>query len=171
MRALLVIALASAVLLPTGVEAQPRLMLGGGISSPNGDFSASAETGYHAQVGLQVGIPTLPVGFRADGGVHRMGQGNAGLVRTQILAGSLSGVYTLPGIGLSPYLLVGVGSYQTEAGLIGASEKATETGYHGGFGVNLGAGGLGAFAEIRFVQIKTDTRTTRFIPMTFGIRL
>ncbi|MDA0329766.1 MAG: outer membrane beta-barrel protein [Gemmatimonadetes bacterium] len=171
MRALLVIALASAVLLPTGVEAQPRLMLGGGISSPNGDFSASAEAGYHLQVGLQVGIPTLPVGFRADGGIHRMGQGNAALVRTQILVGSLSGVLTLPGIGLSPYLLAGVGSYQTEAGLIGASEKMTETGYHGGFGVNIGAGGLGAFAEIRFVQIKSDTQTTRFIPMTFGIRL
>lgn len=171
MRALVLIALAVATLVPVGVEAQPRLMVGGGITRPNADLSDSAETGYHAQVGLQVGIPTLPVGFRADGGVHRLGQGPATFARTRILAGSLSAVLTLPGIGLSPYLLGGVGSYSTQAGLVGASEKVTETGYHGGFGVNLGAGGMGGFVEIRFVQIKGDVQTTRFIPVTFGLRL
>jgi hypothetical protein len=171
MRALIPFALFVVSFLPSPVEAQPRIMIGGGVTSPNGSLTQSAATGYHGQVGLHVGIPTLPIAFRADGGFHRLSGVNASFARTQILAGSLSGVLTLPGISLSPYLLAGVGTYRKESGAPGSTQTVSDTGYHGGFGVNIGAGGLGAFAEIRFVQINRETVTTRFIPLTFGIRL
>jgi hypothetical protein len=52
------------------------------------------------------------------------------------------------------------------------SDSDTETGFHGGFGVNLGALGFGGFAEIRFINVSTESATNfRYIPVTVGIRL
>lgn len=155
------------LLAPALVEAQPRLMLGGGVTTPNGATSEVAETGYHIQVGLHVSIPTLPVGFRLDGGYHRLGESGAAGAETKVLAGSISMVFALPGVGLNPYLLGGLGQYRVEAG----PAERTDRGFHGGFGVVLGALGLGAFAEIRYVRISSDTGpTTKLIPLTVGVR-
>lgn len=172
MRHFLLLALASALVAPVAVEAQPRLLVGGGITAPNGNISDFAETGYHAQVGIEIGIPTLPLAFRADGGYHKLSASDGAYDDTKILGGSLSVVYKLPGVGLSPYFLAGVGSYRTEADFVGgATDTNADTGYHGGFGMNIGAVGFGAFVEIRFVRISGVNRTTRFIPVTFGLRL
>ncbi|MCH7992178.1 MAG: hypothetical protein IIC35_07155, partial [Gemmatimonadetes bacterium] len=86
---------------------------------------------------------------------------------TKVLAGSISMVFALPGVGLNPYLLGGLGQYRVEAG----PAERTDRGFHGGFGVVLGALGLGAFAEIRYVRISSDTGpTTKMIPLTVGVR-
>ena len=74
----------------------------------------------------------------------------------------------LGGIGLQPYLLAGIGSYRLDAG--GTEEAQTNRGFHGGFGVGIGALGFGGFAEIRFVSISGDTRNIRYIPVTLGLR-
>lgn len=158
-----------AVLLPVAASAQPRLLVGGGFSAPNGQITDVADPGYHLQAGLQVSIPTLPVGLRGDGAYHRMAATTADLAQTEILAGSLSLVFNLPGVGLQPYFLGGIGSYQTEAGPVDDPQKATDTGYHGGFGVAIGGLGFGGFAEIRYVQIQSAT-TARLIPVTLGFR-
>lgn len=171
MRRLLYVPVLLAVLTPAALEAQPRFLVSGGFTGPTGDLSQIADAGYHGQVGLYVALPTIPVGLRGDGVVHRLGSPNAGLDDTQILGGVLSIVYNLPGIGLVPYVLAGIGSYQIESGPIDATEKVTDTGYHVGFGVNVGSGGLGAFAEIRFVQVNGDPSSSRFIPLTFGVRM
>ncbi|MDH3271324.1 MAG: porin family protein [Gemmatimonadota bacterium] len=171
MRRLIPLALALLFFAPASGEAQPRFLVSGGFTGPMGDLSDVADAGYHGQVGLFVQLPTIPVGLRGDGAVHKLGSGDALLADTQILAGSLSVVYHLPGISLVPYFLVGIGSYQTESGPAGAAAKTTDAGFHGGFGVNFGTGGLGAFAEIRLVQINGDPGSTRFIPLSFGLRL
>lgn len=171
MRRLLLYTALLALLMPAAADAQPRFLLSGGFTGPSGDLSDVADAGYHGQVGLSVTIPTLPVAIRGDGVFHRLGSANATLADTQILGGSLSLVYNMPGIGLVPYLLAGIGSYETESGLVDATEKVTNTGFHAGFGVNLGSGGLGAFAEIRLVQINGDPGSSRLIPLTFGLRL
>ena len=164
------IALLLALILPPPAEAQPRLMAGGGFTAPTGDVGDAADPGYHLAAGLDVTIPQLPVGFRADGRLHVMGASSASVADTKILGGSLSVVFRLPGVGLQPYVLGGIGTYRVEAGPAGAAIKETNRGYHGGFGVAIGALGLGAFAEIRYVQIDADT-STRMIPLTIGLRL
>jgi hypothetical protein len=167
-RLLLLVALLAA--LPATAEAQPRLMVGGGVSAPSGDFSDIAEAGYHVKVAMQVGIPTLPVGLRGDGVLHRFGTADAAFADSEVLTGALSLVFTLPGVGLEPYFLAGVGTYRVETGPAGAPLQGTDRGYHGGFGVVLGGLGLGAFAEVRYVQISGDLATTRLIPLTLGLR-
>lgn len=171
MRRFLPFLLLFALLTPTAVEAQPRFLLSGGFTGPTGELSDVADAGYHAQVGLYVALPTIPMALRGDGVFHRLGSADAALEDTKVLGGSLSIVYNLPGIGLVPYFLAGIGSYQVESGPIGVTEKVTDTGFHGGFGVNIGSGGLGAFAEIRLVQINGDPGSSRLIPLTFGLRL
>ena len=166
-RITLLTALALAIA-PATAQAQPRLIVGGGITSPNGDFKNSANTGFHVRAGIEIALPTLPVSLRADGAYHSLAEANASLEATNILGGALSAVFALPGIGLSPYLLGGVGQYRTDAGPIGASIAESQRGFHAGFGINLGAVG---FVEIRYVQIDADLGDTKYIPMTFGLRL
>ena len=158
-----------ALAVPTAAHAQPRLMVGGGFSAPNGQITDVADPGYHLQAGLQVAVPTTPFGLRADGGYHRMGATTADFAQTEVLAGSLSVVFNLPGVGLQPYFLGGIGSYQTEGGPADDPQKVTDTGYHGGFGVAIGGLGLGGFVEARYVQIQS-TATARLIPVTLGFR-
>ena len=169
MRPVFLLAILS-LLIPAMAEAQPRLMVGGGFSTPNGSITDIAEPGYHAQIALHVDIPTLPVGFRADGAVHRLASADPALARTEVLAGALSLVYTLPGVGLQPYLLGGLGSYRIDSGPLDMTEAVTDRGYHAGFGVVIGGLGFGAFAEIRYVQIN-GTTSTKLIPVTLGLRL
>ncbi|MBU00944.1 MAG: hypothetical protein CME14_06715 [Gemmatimonadetes bacterium] len=85
-----------------------------------------------------------------------------------MLNGTLSAVLGLGGIGLQPYLLAGIGSYRLDAG--GTEGAQTNRGFHGGFGVGIGALGFGGFAEIRLVSISGDTGNTRYIPVTLGLR-
>lgn len=156
-------------LVPASVHAQPRLIVGGGFSAPSGQIADIADPGYHLRAGLQVAIPNLPLGLRADGDFHRMGAATAEFSRTEVLAGALSLAFTLPGVGLQPYLLAGIGSYRTKSGPNGSPETVTDTGYHGGFGVVIGGSGMGAFAELRYVQIQSVSKT-RLIPLTVGLR-
>jgi hypothetical protein len=166
-RITLLVALALA-LPPVVVQAQPHLIVGGGITTPSGDFKDSANTGYHLRVGVEIGLPTLPVSLRADGNYHRLGEANATFEATSILGGAVSAVFALPGVGLVPYLLGGVGRYRTDQGLVGSSVTDTRSGFHAGFGINLGAVG---FVEIRYVRIDGDPGDTKYIPMTIGFRL
>lgn len=160
------------ILLPSAAEAQPRLMFGGGFTAPQGDISDIADPGWHLAAGLDLGIPSLPVGIRGDARLHRMSATDALLRDNEYLTGSLSLVFRLPGVGLEPYVLAGLGSYRYSGGLRSDPEtmRVTDTGYHGGFGVVIGGLGPGAYAEIRYVQINADT-SARLIPLTIGFRL
>ncbi|MEM7415013.1 MAG: outer membrane beta-barrel protein [Gemmatimonadota bacterium] len=168
MRRLFVAALL--LIVPTAVEAQPRLMVGAGVTAPNGAIADAADPGYHIRAALHVGIPTLPVALRADGALHRLGSKDAALEDPEVLEGALSVVYLLPGVSLRPYVLAGAGTYRVETGATGSTTTVSDTGFQAGFGVVLGQLGLGAFAEIRYVHI-TSGSTTRLIPLTLGLRL
>lgn len=171
MRRPIVLLLALAFALPASAEGQFRLLVGGGVTSPLGDLSDLAGTGYHAMVGLHLTISSWPVSIRGDGMLHRLGASEAEFDTSQVIGGALSAVYTLPGISFRPYLLGGIGSYRTETGLVGETETFTDTGYHGGFGVELGSGAIQAFAEIRYAHVPTDRGTYRLVPVTIGLRL
>jgi hypothetical protein len=157
------------LLVPVAAEAQPRLMVGGGFTAPNGDVSAAADPGYHLRVALDIAIPTIPVGLRGDGAFHKLGAGSATLVDTNVLEGAVSLVYRLPGVGLQPYVLGGFGRHRTESGPVSEPVVVAETGLHAGFGVAVGGLGLGAFAELRFIRF-TEGVTPNMVPLTLGLR-
>jgi len=165
----LALLIAFCLITPGLAQAQPHLLVGAGVTSPSGDIADLADTGFHIQAGFKVSIPSTPVSLQADGGYHTMSGSDATADDTKVLAGALSVVYSLGGIGLSPYLLGGVGRYRIESGLVGMTETRTDSGYHAGFGVSLGGLGFGGFAEIRYVKINGDP-TAKLIPVTLGLR-
>lgn len=154
-------------LLPAAGSAQVRIMAGGGLSTPIGGFGDAADPGWHLGGGLQLGVPSIPVGLRADGAYHSFGQASPA-PKTSMLSGALSVVVTLPGVGLVPYFLGGIGAYRTS---IEGLDATSNRGFHGAFGVNIGALGFGGFAEARLVSVSGDGGSSRFVTATVGIRL
>ncbi|NIR40001.1 MAG: hypothetical protein GWN07_29550, partial [Actinobacteria bacterium] len=71
--------------LPGSATAQLSLLGGVGISSPLGDFSNEATTGYHARLGVQVSLPALPVALRADGDYHAFSAARSGVEDPDVL--------------------------------------------------------------------------------------
>jgi len=169
MRSLVTYASLAFLLLPASIAAQPQLMAGAGLSSPLGDFADQADAGWHAAAGLQLDIPTLPIGIRADGAYHSFGQ-PTGLPGVSMLSGALSAVVRLPGVGIVPYLLGGLGMYRTSVDVDG-QDPVSDPGFQGAFGVNIGALGFGGFAEVRFVNVNGESRDSRFVTATLGLRL
>lgn len=163
-------ALLLAAILPAAADAQPRIMVGGGFSAPAGDVSSFADPGYHVQASLEIAIPTIPVALRGDGTLHKLGAASAAFSDTEYLAGAASVVFTLPGVGLQPYVLGGVGTYRMKSGPAGTEVIETDPGFHGGFGVLIGGVGVAGFAEIRYVHINGAV-TTKLVPVTLGLRL
>jgi hypothetical protein len=157
-------------LLPAAAQGQIRLLGGVGVTNPMGDLKDVASVGWHAMGGVQLGIAAVPIGLRADGGYHSFGQQGSNPT-TSVLSGALSVVVNFPGVGLSPYVLGGIGSYRTSLDVDGV-DPVTNTGVHGAFGVDNGAVGFGGFAEVRYVSVKTDgDANERFVTATLGIRL
>jgi hypothetical protein len=154
---------------PAAASAQVSLMAGAGLSTPIGDFSDGAEAGWHGIAGLQLSVPAIPVALRADAGYHSFGQAT-GNPSSSVLSGAASLVVNLPGVGLVPYLLGGVGQYRQSVDLSGV-DPVTDNGYHAAFGVNIGALGFGGFGEVRFVNISHSVGNSRFVTATIGLRL
>lgn len=170
MRRLMLAAVLAGFLIPAAAEAQlPRIMAGGGLSTPTGDFNDVAEVGYHGRLGLQMGAPAFPLAGRLEGEYHSFGQ-STGLPKVKVLNGTLSAVLELQGTGITPYFLAGIGRYRVDVDVAGA-DPSTETGFQGGFGVNIGALGFGGFAEFRVIQINTTGDKIRYFPVSVGFRL
>lgn len=165
--------LALSLIAPTSGAAQTSFWLGGGATAPRGELADLAGPGYHAQVGISFDIPSLPIALRADGRAHRMGApSSATFDGANSLEGSISLMYELPGIGVGPYLMGGIGTYKTSAGPDDLDRERTEPGAHVGFGMRLGAGPIASFVEIRVIRSRGESqRTDWMIPLTVGLRL
>jgi hypothetical protein len=155
---------------PAALSAQVSLLGGVGLSRPFGDFGDAAESGWQMLAGIQVGVPAIPIKLRADGGYHSFGAPSA-QPSTSMLSGAASLVLDLPGVGLVPYILGGVGQYRVSVDQSGL-DPVTDNGYHGAFGVNIGALGFGGFAELRLVNVVLGAGgDVRFLSALIGLRL
>lgn len=149
---------------------EAAILLGAGFTSPTGDFTDVADPGYHLTAGVEVGLPAIPVSLRLDGSYHRMPAPSSAFDPPRVLGGALDVVFHMPGSGIEPYALGGVGRYRVTSGPAGMSDVAHDRGFQIGFGVNLGSLASGAFAEIRWVQIDTEGGDVRYIPVSVGVR-
>jgi hypothetical protein len=50
-------------------------------------------------------------------------------------------------------------------------DAVSDNGFHGAFGVNIGALGFGGFGEVRLVNVNQSAGDARFVTATLGIRL
>jgi len=171
-RAALVALAAALVLVPASASAQVHFVIGGGLSSPSGDFGKAVDLGYQGRAGIQFGFPMFPLSFRAEGEVNRFSN-KGGSGHATIAGGSASAILSLGGVGVSPYLIAGLGDYRTSATVdvlgVPMTAHSTDFGYHLGLGLKAGVMGFGGFAEVRFVDIATSGSHTRYFPISVGL--
>ena len=148
------------------------LDLAAGAAIPVGDFSDGYNTGFNGTVGLGLTSIGSPVGIRFEGMYNKFG-GRDDLVANQpdarIIAGTANLEYSLPGQGIRPYLIGGVGYYGLKLDIPNA-ESINKLGLNGGIGAVFPLSGFNTFVEARFHHVFTENNATQFIPVVFGIQ-
>ena len=174
-----------------------RVGLGGGVTVPTDNYREALRQGYNGQGFILFRPAGLPVGLRATFTYNRFsvkdfrvgqdgqlfpGGGQTGQTvtdgYTQILGALGNVTFELPTGRVRPYLLAGLGAFniknQAETATESASASSTEFGIDGGAGVRLRLFGLDAYLEGRVANVYTDkgfvdTKSVKYVPVTFGI--
>ncbi|MDH5590406.1 MAG: hypothetical protein OEZ65_08830 [Gemmatimonadota bacterium] len=163
--------LVSAAMVSDPVSGQTHFLMGGGLSNPMSDLGQVVDGGYNGRIGLEIGFPMFPLSIRGEGEIHRF-PGAAGVGHLTVPAASASAVFSFGGLGMSPYAVAGIGKYRFDYSASFGEVAASYRGFHGGFGVHVGAMGAGAFIEARFVHVQRPGGPgARYIPLTLGIKL
>jgi hypothetical protein len=147
------------------------LGIAAGAAIPIGNFADAYNTGYNGTVALGLSSVGSPLGLRFEGSYNKF-LGRDDVVGNQpdarILAGTANLVYSLPGVGIRPYLIGGGGYYGMKLDVPNAG-SVNKAGINGGIGAMFPLSGFNAYAEARIHHVFTDNGSTQFIPVTFGI--
>ncbi|MEO8575500.1 MAG: outer membrane beta-barrel protein [Gemmatimonadales bacterium] len=153
--------------------------ISGGAAIPFGDFGDFYTTGYNGTVSLMFKSVGTPLGIRIDGMYNKLNlkddaiitiPGSGTVESASIAAATANLVYSLPGTGISPYLIGGGGIYSLKVhGDNFDSDTENKAGINGGIGASFPLSGFNTFIEARFHHVFTDGSATQFIPVTFGI--
>jgi opacity protein-like surface antigen len=152
---------------------------GGGMSVPVSDAKDGLKNGFHGQAMVKWNVPAMPFGLRGTVGYERMdlkslspGTDGTG----SILSGLGNVTVGMPVGPIKPYLLAGLGAFNTKTDVAGATTSQTRLGIDGGAGVEFNLGPISGFVEGKLENIFTDQGigsaqdfSTRIIPVTFGI--
>ncbi len=145
-----------------------------GASFPTGDLGDALETGFHGMATLGLMPAMVPFGVRIDGMYNGFGAKDSD-VNARIFGLSANGVFAIPSTVTSPYIIGGLGWYNSDdddqfAGV--ESEAVNNFGLNVGVGMKFNLSGFGTFAEVRYhhvMQSDDEGGSFQFIPLTFGI--
>jgi opacity protein-like surface antigen len=162
--------------LATPAQAQISFGLAGGGTTPSGSINDRQDMGYNGMVAVQAGLPLIPFKIRADVHYNSFGgssfsnafnQATAG-TDARVISGSLNAVFSLLPGPVKPYLIGGIGYYDTKFDGNGSTRKV---GYNYGAGVKV----TKLFIEARLHTLQNSSfdvangRTTaKFIPISVG---
>jgi len=144
--------------------------LAAGAAIPLGDLADLYNTGYNGTVSLGLSSFGSPIGLRFEGMYNKiLGRDDVGnQPDARIVAGTANLVYSLPGVGIRPYLIGGVGYYGLKPD-VDNIESENKLGLNGGIGAMFPLSGFNTFVEARLHHVFTDVSSTQFVPVTFGI--
>lgn len=181
-RTLRACALIAALAAPAALAAQSAdkpvsFGVSGGLSLPMGDFGDARNTGYNLTGHVYLKPASLTaVRLRGDVGYDRWDVDGFD-ASTRSIALAANAVYDFPAQSTSivrPYVLGGLGlfSLKTSATSSGITNRSGDTnlGLQVGGGLSFQLSGFSTFAEAKLVNVFTDGESTRYIPVTFGVR-
>jgi opacity protein-like surface antigen len=152
----------------------------GGLSVPVGDLGDGFDSGYNITGSVYLRPGTGRLSFRGDVGYESFGsKGSNSLVSADLNVLSVTGnvlfpIGTAAEGGIRPYLIGGGGLYRTsvdvESVVGNDSNSSNDLGIAVGGGLEFRLAGFSTFAEARFVNVFGDGNSSRWIPITFGIR-
>jgi hypothetical protein len=169
---LVLTAAALAVSAGTAAAQRPQLSVGGGVAVPAGDLGEAQSAGWHGQISMGYRPPMYPVGFRVDGLYHDMAGDFAGASSFRTAAVSGNVVLEAPALAVRPYLIGGVGYYNTK---FQGNASRDGVGLNGGVGLKFRLADLESFVEARYhtamdaIGPDGSERAARFVPITFGV--
>ena len=154
-------------ILATPAFAQGGLMVGGGLTLPQGDYKDAVKTGFHGMAALGFGAAGAPLGVRVDAGYHLNAFDLPGDpdASANLIAVSGDAVYSFPATGAKPYLVGGItwGSLKCRGDDCLSDNSNSGTGFNVGGGIRFGS----VFAEARYISIGGDL-DLKVVPITVG---
>ena len=149
-------------------QSPARLGLLAGATVPVSDYATGKNVGYHIGLLLDVRIPLSPVGFRIDGAFHEIGySGNS--TKQDIWSTNANVLLKLPtGTMIVPYVIGGVGIYNTHRTLILGAHSSTDPGMNLGGGLRFELSDITTFVEARYHRVTGDAGI-RMVPITLGV--
>jgi hypothetical protein len=169
-------AAAALTLLAVPLQAQFSIGLAGGATTASGSINNRQDMGYNGLLAVQAGLPLIPFKIRADvqynsfGGsslTNAFSRATAG-TDARVISGTVNAVIGLLPGPIKPYLIGGVGYYDTQFTGSGTTRKV---GYNYGVGVKV----TKLFVEARMHTVRNSAfdvangRTTaKFIPINVG---
>ncbi len=162
------LALAGALMVSaTSAEAQRPVSVGlaAGLSAPISDFADEYKMGWNATGSLGFNFPASAVGVRFEG-FYNSFEGENDNPTARIAGATANLLYHLGGQTVRPYVIGGVGAYNTK---VSGFDGETDFGINAGLGFKFALGTLTTFAEARLHTVAIDPDDIQFIPITFGI--
>ncbi|HEY7235761.1 MAG TPA: outer membrane beta-barrel protein [Gemmatimonadaceae bacterium] len=145
-----------------------RLGMAAGVTAPVSGYGNDKNVGYHLALVIDVRVPATPFGFRIDGAFHEMKYtGNS--TRDQIFMATGDALLKVPtGSVVVPYVIGGVGVYNSHRNLFLTARSSTDVGANFGGGVRFELGDVTTFVEARYHRTTGDDRI-RMLPVSLGI--
>jgi hypothetical protein len=147
---------------------QAQLSVSGGIAAPVSDLSDVADLGYNVNAGLNFGGTRLPIGARFEGSLNGFNLKDIN-EDVRILNATANAIVNLGQQSGSPYLIGGVGLYNSK---FGNADSENAVGVNLGGGLRFPLGTLNTFFEARYHAMlgdRSDGSKLQFIPISFGI--
>jgi hypothetical protein len=143
-----------------------------GATIPTGDLGDVVKTGFHGMATLGFTPAMVPFGVRIDGMYNSLeADSDISDAKLRVIGLTANGVWQLPGMVASPYVIGGLGYYNSDYDVEGV-DSSSDIGLNIGLGMKFNLSGFGTFAEIRYHNIfngDDDIGNSSFIPLTFGI--
>ena len=182
-RILAVMALAAtlSVLSTARAHAQLSFGVGGGVTFPLGTMANTYTTGYNILADLSLGEKTNPLNIRFDGMFNDLGHKSEIPIDNQqmwtINANAVFNIGADTGKSVTPYIIGGIGYYNTSYNVTATGETLTATGnihqnslgLNAGLGLRVGKGKLSGFIEARYHYVFVGIHDFEFLPLTAGI--
>lgn len=141
-----------------------------GAAIPVGDLSDGVNTGYNGTVGIGLHSMGTPLGIRFEGMYNKFGAKNESVQPDiKVLGGTANLEYSLPGVGIRPYLIGGAGYYGMKLDVDNA-ESVNKFGLNGGIGAVFPLSGFNTYVEARLHHVFTENNSTQFVPIVFGLQ-
>lgn len=180
MRIRLLVPVAMLLLAAGAAGAQiPSITLFGGAVMPTGDASNGLNAGFTVGAALDMHVPVMPLGLRAEGSYARFGMqglGGTGITaNTSDLGFNLNAVVTVLPLPLfHPYITAGP-SYSNlkvsaSDGTNSGSQSEGHWGYNAGGGIDFGLGPIGMRLDARYKHISVNGSSWTSVPLTLGFR-
>jgi len=167
-RLLTVAACVATLITQAHAQTPARFGMAAGATAPVSNYGSDKNVGYHIELLVDVKVPPTPFGFRIDGAYHEMKySGNS--TRAQIFMTTANAIVKVPtGSILVPYVMGGVGIYNSRRTLLFSTRSSTDPGVNFGGGLRFELKDMTTFVEARY-HTATGDAGVRVLPITLGV--